>query len=291
MEFTKRLTGLWNWIPAFRAVAELEHLPTAAERLHISPSALSRSVRLLEEAVGKQLFDREGRRIVLNEDGRQMLAAVRLGMRHIDDALQSIMSGAVKGHIRVAAPGPIAALFVLPALRSLTDRYPELVPQVLAVPNSRVNAMLLAGDLDLAILDDPIRDADLELENIMSLTYGVYCGPGHPLEKARKLSVDRILEHPFAAPPAGADDHWPAHLERRIGLELGYLQLGLDCCAQGELLAVLPDVVAAAHHVPLRRLPFDDFSETSLFAMYRQQITSGGKTELLLEAIRDHLPS
>ena len=81
MERVRRLARFWNWLPAFRVTAETAHLPTASEALHISPSALSRTIRLLEEDVGQPLFDRVGRNIALNAAGQRLLAAVRDAMR------------------------------------------------------------------------------------------------------------------------------------------------------------------------------------------------------------------
>ena len=46
-----RLLELWSWLPAFRFVAETEHLPTASDLLYTSPSALSRTVKQLEGAL------------------------------------------------------------------------------------------------------------------------------------------------------------------------------------------------------------------------------------------------
>ena len=51
MERMRRLTTLWSWLPGFRAVAETQHLPTASKQLHVGASALSRTIRLLEEAL------------------------------------------------------------------------------------------------------------------------------------------------------------------------------------------------------------------------------------------------
>ena len=51
MERLRSIANLWNWLPAFRAVAETGNLRLAAERLHVSPSALSRTVRLLEDEI------------------------------------------------------------------------------------------------------------------------------------------------------------------------------------------------------------------------------------------------
>jgi DNA-binding transcriptional LysR family regulator len=65
MERVRRLRELWGWLPSFRAAAETEHLPTASELLHVSASSISRTVRLLEQQLGVDLFERGGRSMTL----------------------------------------------------------------------------------------------------------------------------------------------------------------------------------------------------------------------------------
>ncbi len=286
MERVRRLSDLWSWIPAFRVVAELEHLPSAAKELHVSASALSRSVRMLEGSLGVKLFIRERRRIILNDAGKEFLVVVRRAMRLLDDGIDSIRAQRYAGALRIAAPGPFAALYVIPALVELRAQHPELLPQLMPMSASRAASALRSGDLDLALLDDPIASEPLTIERLVDVRYGVYCGPGHPLYTARSPSVSKILEHPFATPPGGQDDHWPVDVPRKIGAHLGQMHLGLEICASGACLAVLPDAVAKAHHKRLRRLPFEGFSPAALYAVYREQLSPNNKTQIALDAVR-----
>src|SRR5688572_16914551 len=68
--YTTRLSPLWNWLPAFRAVAETENVHEASRYLHVTPSAVSRAVKLLESEVGVALFNRSGRNVRLTREGR-----------------------------------------------------------------------------------------------------------------------------------------------------------------------------------------------------------------------------
>jgi len=63
-------------LPAFRAVARLANLRAAAEELHLTHSAVSQQIKLLEEQLGFELFDRPGRRIVLNSAGEALLRSI-----------------------------------------------------------------------------------------------------------------------------------------------------------------------------------------------------------------------
>jgi len=288
MERSRRLSSLWSWLPGFRAIAETEHLPTASQALHVSPPALSRTLRLLEEDVGQPLFDRVGRRIVLNPAGRVLLSAVRSAMRTVDEALAVIGEGQLVGPVHISVPGPFASIFVLPALDELREQHPGLVPHLRGAPSSSVPSMLLRGDLDLALLDDPVAHEELHVERLVRLTHGVYCGRGHPLFEARRASREQVLAHAFVAPapdPRGVTpDAWPAGEERTVALRVARMQTGLDACASGSYLCVLPDLIA--QRAGLRRLSFEGTRATELHMVHRRSIEIPGKTERVAEALR-----
>ena len=131
-----RLTRFWNWLPAFRAVAETEHLPTAARLLHVSPSALSRTVRQLEDAFGQALFVRRNRALHLTPAGREALAAVREAMRGLDDRLGRATTAAAREPVRIAGPSPwVIALAVPVAGDAVVEHH--------VVPEAEIAARLL----------------------------------------------------------------------------------------------------------------------------------------------------
>src|SRR2546428_9641776 len=81
------LHAVWSWLPAFRAVAETQHVGKAAKLLRVTPPAVSRTVRLLEDYIGAQLFSRAGRQLVLNSAGAPLLAPIREAMRPVEAGL------------------------------------------------------------------------------------------------------------------------------------------------------------------------------------------------------------
>ncbi|MFN3197450.1 MAG: LysR family transcriptional regulator [Bradymonadia bacterium] len=281
MDRTLRLMNLWNWLPAFRVVAQTEHLPTASERLNVSASALSRTIRLLEDEVGRPLFDRVGRRLVLNADGRALLMGIRDAMRRVDDALNVISADVYRGPLRVSAPGAFTALMVLPAIDALVTAHPAIVPHLLHEGPQRANEKLLDGRLDLALLDDPIFDEQLQAERLSALSYGVFCGPEHPLYTAEVTDLETLCPYPFVAPPEGADDHWPEHLPRKISLAVSSLQMGAQVCARGHHLAVLPTMVARPPLKCLCSVP----QETALYVVRRIPLGVHGVVDEALKYI------
>ena len=280
-----RLRSLWSWLPVFRVVAETEHLPTASEVLHVTASSLSRTVRLLEEDVGQRLFEREGRGLTLNPAGEDLLRAVRDAMRRVDEALLQLGPGRMVGEVRVSVPGPFAPIYVLPALGVLAREHPRLHPRVVSVPDPEVAGALERGEIDVAVLEAAAPRDTLSLKTLAEVPHALCCGPTHPLAARRRPSAREIEAHVFVAPTALPDgavpDRWPPELPRTIGLSVHQMQVGVDACASGAYLAVLPWPVAErAGLVRLRPL-----SSSALYVMHGPTLDPEGRTEAVVDAL------
>jgi len=284
----QRLSSLWSWLPAFRAVAETEHLPSASRAVHLTPSALSRTIRLLEEDVGRPLFDRVGRSLELNAAGHAFLSSVRDAMRLVDGGLAAISNDELIGSVRVSVPGPFAPLLVLPAVAALLEEHPRLEPFVGGHPDAALPGLLLRGALDVALTDEPRPSPDLHMEPLMRVTHGVYWSPDHPLASHGRPKREDVLAQTFAAPPLDERgqpiDPWPPHLQRRIGLRVTQMQVAVDSCVRGDTLSALPDVVA--RRAGLLRVPFEELPSTTLYLVHRRSLPIRGKAEVVAEAIR-----
>jgi DNA-binding transcriptional LysR family regulator len=269
------LKRLWERLPAFRAIAETEHLHRAAERLGVSPSTLSRTLQLLEAEIGVPLFQRRGRSLKLTELGRDLLGATRHAMETIDETIGDLNASFAEGALRISSGGRLMMAYLLPALQRLRKRHSQLVPHVVGVPASEVAGRLTRSEIDVALVFEAQPQHGLEVELLGHATNGVYCGRGHPLHGRADASLDEVLRHAFAAPEPQAGtpalDSWPAHLRRRIALYATLLDPAIAACEDGELLAVLPDDmvrrVLRGNH--LHRVPVEVVPSTPLYAMYR----------------------
>jgi len=275
-----RLSTVWNWLPAFRATAEAQHLGRAARQLHVSPSALSRTIRLLEEVLEQPLFDRSGKGMRLTPAGEALLCAVREGMRTIEEELTP--AAAQSTSIRIVSTGPVTSLYLLPVLEQLNGVVPRLDRRSAA----ECIEMTLAGELDVAFLHAPVTHPQLVLDRLGEFESAIYCGPGHPLHGSGLLSVEELLEHAFAVPinPPGepACDNWPADLPRKAGSFVADLSTSLDLVASGRLLGVIPVGVADRLH----RLPVDLVPPTQVYALRRPTPPAGDAVLHLIEGMR-----
>ena len=115
-------------LPAFRAVARLANLRGAAEELHLTHSAVSQQIKLLEQRVGFLLFERRGRRVVLNAAGAALLRAVEPALAQLDDGLRAAAaaSGSAEQRIRITLLSSFAHRWLMPRMGRWRDQHPDI---------------------------------------------------------------------------------------------------------------------------------------------------------------------
>lgn len=152
----------------FVALAETSRVIAVAERLHMSPSAVSMSVRELEKEVGEELFERIGKRLVLNERGRYFGE----NARSIIDASQSLyetFKADVEGGILHLAASVTISNYLLPAWIGDYRSQNGKVKVLLKTANStEVIDMVRSGECDLGFVEGRFEEGDLESLSLMN---------------------------------------------------------------------------------------------------------------------------
>lgn len=113
-------------LPTFRAVAQLSSLRAAAEQLHLTHSAISQQIRLLEQQLGFELFDRRGRRVVLNAAGTVLLAAVESALAQLDEGVRAASTNDTEHRLRITMLSSFAQHWLLPRIPRWRERHPGI---------------------------------------------------------------------------------------------------------------------------------------------------------------------
>jgi LysR family glycine cleavage system transcriptional activator len=119
-------------LPAFRTVAQLSNLRAAAELLHLTHSAVSQQIRVLEEQLGFALFERRGRRLVLNAAGEALQRSVEAALAQLDDGVQAAAaaaSGAAQ-RLRVTTLPSFAQRWLLPRMGRWREQHPQMALEI-----------------------------------------------------------------------------------------------------------------------------------------------------------------
>ncbi len=282
MHFVNRVRTIWSWLPAFRAVAEAEHLPTAAHELGIVPSSLSRTVKQIEDELGVSLFDRTSKALVLNQAGRTLLTAVREAMRIVDDALGNAVGDDLIGNVGAVATGDLVQAVLIPAGAALARSHPSLALSALAARADDVPEIMLRGDADAAVTMQAIpAHADLRVTELTVWSRGVYLRTGATLVANPRCVV-------VGAPSEPVDDGWPLDHDRRIAAWAPDERSALELCALGDLATVASDAVvrSCGFEGRLTRLVGPAIPSRTVFLIQRRAVGRHRRTEALVDAIR-----
>ncbi len=292
----ERLTQrVWNWLPTFFVVAEEGSIGAASARLHVTPAAVSRTLRLLEAEFEEKLFNRVGRSLVLNERGVRLRAALRDATTVVDRGIAGSLFSGFAGPLRVASLGVLTDHFVVTTLLELKREYPELIPEHQNLSTAAAATAVARGSVDVAFYYEDLTVEDVQVEHLASTTMSVYCGADHPLFRARKLPLDRVLAHAFSVPQIGdsgrALDGWPTDVPRKIGMRITTLRSNLEVCLSGALLCVLPDVTADAsvRARKLRRIRAVALEEIPIYVARPLGGLRGGAADAVVHRVRERV--
>lgn len=204
-------------LEAFIAVAEMRGFTAAAERLSLTPSAVSQLVTELEAAVGFRLFDRSTRRVVLSAAGREFLASAQAALKHMrlaETAAADVRNRAA-GVVRVAAPLVVASVILPRAIKAHAEHYPKVVVRIRDAAVESLVEMIASGDADLALGPDLTTGEDVERTPLFESPWVLWCSPEHPLARKRSLRWSDLRHHALVA--AGRD-HERSVAQMRQGL-------------------------------------------------------------------------
>jgi LysR family glycine cleavage system transcriptional activator len=117
-----------QFLPTFRLAAETQNLRATAQALHLTHSAVSQQIRLLEEQLGFEVFDRSGRKIRLNSAGEIFLRSVSAGLKEIHAGAQAaqVSASGQDQLFRLTVLPSFAQRWLLPRLGRWHRQHPRL---------------------------------------------------------------------------------------------------------------------------------------------------------------------
>nr|WP_272212312.1 LysR family transcriptional regulator [Marinicella sp. W31]MDC2878225.1 LysR family transcriptional regulator [Marinicella sp. W31] len=186
----------------FETVAELGSIRKASEKLHISPSSVSRQIQKLEYAYGVELLVRQSQGVRLTPAGELILRYVKGRNKELQrlraeiDALKNLESGHV---IIYTVEGMIGGL--LPrALASFGAAHPNITYQVMVAGTDGVMRAVAEDRCDIGISFQPFPRA--EIDTLVSLRQPVMAvmSRHHPLARKQELSLAEVRRQPVGLP-------------------------------------------------------------------------------------------
>jgi len=238
------------------ALAETGSFSRAAEQMHLTQPALSRSIQTLEEELGGRLLDRIGKRNELTPLGQNVVARARrivLDAAELRRSVELLQLGGV-GSIRVGLGSGPVGLLMTPFLQFMGQHHPAVKVSITRGATELQLLQLRARELDALVIDlrRIVPAPDLAIEDVVELRAGFVCRSGHPLQRRTRVDFEDLLSFPIASTPLS--DEVARQLVDHFGPRANPEQLTtLKCEDVGSLIdtvratdAVFLGVVAAA---------------------------------------------
>lgn len=181
-------------------VARTQSVTRAADRLHVTQSAVSHQLREIEARLGTPLFHRSGRRMVPTPAGAHLVQSAARVLDEIDRAESAIgqLARNDAGEFRVCTQCHTGYHWLPPLLHAVRRRFPKVDVRIAPEHTDHAIGALLDGKLDLAILNGDPKDARLRLLPLFQDEHAVIVAPDHPFAKrafvtAEQLSRERLF--------------------------------------------------------------------------------------------------
>ncbi len=225
----------WNQARAFLVTAEEGSLSAAARALKLTQPTLSRQVAGLEATLGVTLFERTPRALLLTQPGMELLEH----FRNMGDAADRIsiaatgQSETITGHVAIASTEMMATHYLLPILKHLRRKAPEL--KIELVTSNQISD-LLRREADIAIRHARPQEDNLIAKRLRTTTAHLYASSTYVKEVGRPKHVSDLAAMQFV----GVEDpEWLVGPLLGLGIEVTSASFNFSAVSGTVLLELL----------------------------------------------------
>jgi LysR family transcriptional regulator, pca operon transcriptional activator len=188
----------------FAEVARLSSVARAADALHVSQPAITKTIRELEQALGIALVAREGRGIRITHDGEVFLQHATAALTALRHGINSVSGERPEASppVRIGALPTVSSRIMPPAIKRFLEDPRAGRVEISTGDNDRLLEQLRLGELDLVVgrLAAPDKMTGLTFEHLYSEKIAFVVRPGHALLVAKPFKPEALLAYPVLMP-------------------------------------------------------------------------------------------
>jgi len=286
----------------FDAVAETGSFRAAAERLAVSPSAVSKAISELETRLGARLIARTTRSLALTEAGTAYHASVASALATLDEGAETVnaVTAAPRGVLRLAMPVTFGHMYIAPLLPKFATKYPDVRLDVTA---SDAFVDVVGEGFDVVIRGaGALPDSALVARKIMETPTVVCASPNYLARRGTPQKPEDLVDHTcLVATTTQTIAEWVFDLEGAVvsipvkgPLRTTSLIVARDAAVAGMGVARVPyhfaspDIDAGRL---VRILKDHEREEAAVFALYPAQRELALKTRAFIDFLAEHIGS
>jgi DNA-binding transcriptional LysR family regulator len=287
----------WDKLRIFHAAAEAGSFTHAAEKLHLSQSAISRQVSALEQDIGVPLFHRHARGLIMTEQGELLYTTAHDVLLKLESARVRLSETTDKpsGKLRVTTTVGLGSGWLTERMQEFTELYPDIQVQLL-LDNDEVDVTMRYADCAIRLRQP--QQPDLIQRKLFTVHMHIYAAPSYLNRHGKPEHVSDFDDHKIVtfgepAPSYLLDVNWLEVAGRASGdprtpqLQINNIIAIKKAAQLGVGIAMLPDYVVE-HDAGLVQLDIDsDVPSFDCFFCYPEEMRGSAK----LQAFRDFLIS
>ncbi len=252
---------------AFVKIAETCNFSLAAKELYTTQSALSQSLKKLEDELGTMLFHRDNHTVGLTEAGDALLPYAKRTIEESDNCVYKMhdLMNMKCGTLNIGVTHSFRIL-TSDTLNVFVKRYPNIKLNIFYKTNDELQSMLLSKEIDVALAFKPdVIDDQIESHNLFEDKLCAVVAKDHELASMKEITLKEIAKHPLILPAEGTQARTmidkvlksnPVELDPKI--VINEITPILMLVSYGKMISILsgistktrPDVVAIPINVP-----------------------------------------
>lgn len=197
-----------NYLFVFEAAARRLSFTAAAEELNVSQPAVSKTIKLLEEATGLKLFRRDRSRLELTAEGQRLYRETQGAFDHLHMVISSMRKKHSRDIIRVSFSSSFVQLWLLPRLKNFKEKHPDVALRI--EESSRDDQDMLEEDIDVSARLGNGKWPGIHSWPFVTEEVWLVCSPSY------------LEEHDAIKSPQDLLNHTLLHFEERHRSRLGW---------------------------------------------------------------------
>ena len=249
-----------EWVPDLRqlralvAVADEGSFTLAARKLFVTQSAVSHSLRTLEEQLGCRLLNRTGKRVSVTTEGDILLKRCKRVVRELEEATRELDGLRRWGQttIRVGAPHSLCHFMIPSVLREFRDCFPRCEPSVESGETGALLEKLVKGELDLVVGIKPKHQSEDGYRSMFTDRLCFVVSPFHPwaandADITATLAAQQFIIYAKATETHRMIEEWMEEMAGKIRspLVIGDMQAIKQMAKLGTAVGIVASWVAA----------------------------------------------
>ena len=272
-------------LEVFLACAHFQNVSRAAESLNMSQSAASTALKELEQQFDLRLFERTGKRLRLNELGRQLWPRAEELLERARELEVTLQAHGDLGRLKIGATLTIGNYLAAGIMARYMEEQPGARVELEVANTAAIARGVLNFELDLGLIEGELNHPDLEMIPWRGDELVVFCAPDHPLAKRARLKDEDLRAATWILRETGSGTRQTFERalaglvpELNIRLELQHTEaikraveagLGISCLSRVSLADAFSR--GALVELPVTHRSFD---REFYFALHRQKYIS-----------------